>query len=897
MAVPAPTNFQLVNPGFETGNFSGWTYTPIGGTASPSIDTARPFMGQYAALWEGGSGSGHEGGIELIWVNDAVGTVGPGQSVTASLNIALNDTDASQNRGEVRLMWYDENNSLIGYHAGNLVRGNNEAWRVSTVTASAPPNAQYVRFGAWTTANAHGDSGVLIDNAVWNYQWDNSGSLTSPATGANYVVGDEIPLRVTTQTSAGYSVKLVEYLADGAVIATSNVAPYATNYDGLDIGTYDITARITFSDNSQIVTNAASITVGAAPVPPETREFKASNSYTFLVAENFQGLGAAIPATAVVTGVEILIDADMEAIIRAKDIGVADPSVARYSAFFDMVQQGRFEVAMFQKGPSAYTMVGSPITSDIVIDRTQFTVAEEGISDGKRYVHLTGASTAVTIGSETALFGVSPISAPDFINNGIGIRFYPILSPKPAFADSGDGVLRMLLDSFKLRVYFDAGSVEYFFASPDKTQVIKGELVHSYVMDGNFSTADASGVMELLPTLEVVDGTQTYIGDDWTIHSAYPVNDDNQIGEVAPREQNDGIGMSYNGLHVQQAVMDNRSRYQIITNNFYGDPNLEGMYGATGLSRAFAYNGKFFHRIYTQPDPVKDSPRHVAHHHEHLALGFGDGRVDISVVGEPYNFDGSQGASSWAIGDGVTGLLSLSGTILGVFCKKSIWGISGTTVDNFATQVIVPKLGAIEYTITDMGFPVYANAYGIYTLAQATEYGDYLGTPMSQDVSPWLRPRLLRKYTSNKEVVVAWPVRSKNQYRLCFADGYVLSMTLNAGSQSAPTFSFQRYDLHMEEPVGPAPEILLTFNEGEDINVTANDDLIPATWSQDLVIMDNNSNILFHVWRAFPGSLDYNGVGDGQGIPPNGVYNNYLMVPYQSGETPITVHLTVDMSL
>ena len=45
--------------------------------------------------------------------------------------------------------------------------------------------------------------------------------------------------------------------------------------------------------------------------------------------------------------------------------------------------------------------------------------------------------------------------------------------------------------------------------------------------------------------------------------------------------------------------------------------------------------------------------------------------------------------------------------------------------------------------------------------------------------------------TSNKEVECAFPVRSKNQYRLCFADGYIMTMTLN-GAQT-PTFAPQKY--------------------------------------------------------------------------------------------------------
>jgi hypothetical protein len=145
--------------------------------------------------------------------------------------------------------------------------------------------------------------------------------------------------------------------------------------------------------------------------------------------------------------------------------------------------------------------------------------------------------------------------------------------------------------------------------------------------------------------------------------------------------------------------------------------------------------------------------------------------------------------------------------MLSIFCRKSIHALAGTTVDNFATQVLSPKIGAVEYTVTDMGFPVYANAYGIYTLAQTNQYGDYLGTPMSQDVSPWLRPRLVRKLTSPKEVVVAWPVRSKNQYRLAFSDGYVLTMTMNNGTQQAPTFSKQKYFTE-DEDTGPTTPLL-----------------------------------------------------------------------------------------
>src|SRR5574343_1378598 len=74
---------------------------------------------------------------------------------------------------------------------------------------------------------------------------------------------------------------------------------------------------------------------------------------------------------------------------------------------------------------------------------------------------------------------------------------------------------------------------------------------------------------------------------------------------------------------------------------------------------------------------------------------------------------------------------------------------------------------------------------------------------MSQQVSPWLRPRLIRSSNSEREVVVAWPVRSKNQYKLAFADGYVLTMTMNYGTQQTPTFSKQKYFLFEDAIYSP----------------------------------------------------------------------------------------------
>lgn len=778
----------IANPGFELGD-TLWTK---GTSWRISQNAGTQIEGQWLAQMN--TDLDPEASNSEILNENAV-PVYPGLSITATCRVAGYGADG--NVAAVLIDWLNSGLTRISTSVGNSSSNNSPGtWETSTVTAAAPAGAAYARIGAVGTSNSNGSA--KVDAFSWNYVNDRDGELTSPADGATYTYGDSVLLKVT-MTGTSPPVDNIVYYSDGVQIAEI-VGTGSTSYNvtNLAVGTHDITATVTLEGGTEIELGPHEITINAVYVPPTVREFKASNAYAYLIASNFNGLSKAMPLTALVTGVEVLIDYTTKFLIRAKDFDVeaagSDPNVV-----FNMVPSGVLEAVLLTDDGDTYTSQGSSITATIPFIRSDYDVDEEGTSEDKRWTVLEQTSTeSIVMGSETSLFGQTSIAAADFLNRSLGIRFTPNLGPKPETADSGDACVRFFIDKLRLRIYFDAGSAEYYFASFDKTQVIKGNLVSSYVTEGNFETGDAEGELQLKSDLEVMDGTQTWIGDDWTIHAAYPPTDDNQIGTVAARTADDGIGMAYNGLPSAAAVVENRSRYQFITANFFAVRQLDSIYGAHGLPRAFAFNGDFFYKIYTQPDPEKDEPRHVAYHHGHLALGFDDGRTDISVIGQPYNYDGALGASEWSIGDKVTGLLPLSGTILGIFGSKSIWGLNGTTVDNFSTQVITPNIGAIEYTVTDMGFPVYANAYGIYTLAQTQQYGDYLGTPMSQDISPWLRPRLVRKYTSDKEVVVAWPVRSKNQYRLAFTDGYVMSMTLNAGQQSAPTFSFQQYNIYDE---------------------------------------------------------------------------------------------------
>lgn len=770
----------IVNSDFESGA-TGWT---LAGPWSV-VNT-----GGFSGTWQAQFNTSFSGNADII--NTAYYPCSPGVNITAQCMVAQG-ASASGNAGAwVNLYFYDEDQILLDVQDGNHVTSSSGAtWKPSSVNGVAPVNTAYVRIGATGFRSGNNDA-FWIDTFTWNLETNRTVALVSPPNNSTFQEGTVVPFKVALG-GTNPPIVSVEYFRGITSLGVGTVGPdYTFNKSDIPVGSYSITAVGKDINNNLYTSPAFNLTITATPF--DTREFKASNAYTKLVFENISGLTANMPVTALVTGIEFICDYRLNALIRAKDLGVTDPTLANEQVAFDIVSEGVLEATLLNKDGTDYTIEGTAMTATVPVTRSDFTISETGTSEGKKWVVMQSTPFSETFGAQSSLFGLTPMAAADFAERSIGFRFYPELNAKPAYADSGDACFRFLLDKVRVRVYFDAGSAEYYFASPDKTKVIKGELVSSSIYSGNLKTEDATGELQLKPTLTIMNGTQTYIGGDWTIHAAYPPTDLNQIGEVTPVPEGTNVGMAYNGLPSYTAVTENRSRYVFITANFFADRALDSIYGAHGLPRAFAYNGDFFYKIATQPDPEKDSPRHVAYHHAHLALGFDEGRVDMSVVGQPYNFDGALGASSLSVGDKVTGLLPLSGTILGVFGSKSIWGISGTTVDNFSTQVLSPNIGAIEYTVCDMGEPVYANAYGIYTLSQTQRYGDYLGTPMSADVSPWLRPRLVRKYTSDKEVVVAFPVRAKNQYRLAFSDGYVLSMTLNG--QTVPTFSFQNYYIY-----------------------------------------------------------------------------------------------------
>lgn len=530
--------------------------------------------------------------------------------------------------------------------------------------------------------------------------------------------------------------------------------------------------------------------------------YKGSNGYTYFTLNGFDALATNIPDGARITGITVSCKYDAEVLYKGWPHADADI----WLGFTRVALEA--QLMEYDDATHTATKLGSPKQANMDFTFANFTETHDETVGSERKVRWTkNAESTLTFGSSSDLWGLSTLTRARTVDAGFTVGFRGRVdcgqTSVPGNTTDNFLIYRPLLDYITLQITYVTDSVRYWFSdgTGSSGNVIRGDLVYYTTVEGTFQGGDAAGNMQLINVTKT-SGTKWNIQDNMTIHTSDAVSAATQVGVV-----NQAAGMTYNGLPGLDAILDADARYEFITANFYGTDGLDGMYGVSGAGKAFSLNTflngesspvdqEYIVKITTNPlDEEGDVPRHVAFHHYALALGFSSGIVRLSVLGEPENFNGGEGAAEVGVGDKVTGLLPMRGMTLGVFCDNSIYGIVGTDADNYTTQTLSPNTGAIEYTVVDTpAGPMFCHPGGISTFDQTAAYGNFQGSRISKAVTPWIRPRMVR-YTdlestdTSSGVACALPVRAKNQYRLFFRDGKVLNYTINPDKPPAPTFS------------------------------------------------------------------------------------------------------------
>lgn len=171
----------------------------------------------------------------------------------------------------------------------------------------------------------------------------------------------------------------------------------------------------------------------------------------------------------------------------------------------------------------------------------------------------------------------------------------------------------------------------------------------------------------------------------------------------------------------------------------------------------------------------RDKPFDLVAHKDHLWLAYPRGQLQTSNLGEP--MVSTTTASLFGLGDEITGLASLKGSALGIWCRSKVTTITGSTALDFVQQPFTQSAGAFFGTVVETGGnAIFLDERGVTSLQGTDAYGSFEPSFFSKNVKP-----LLKRMTPN--VIGARITRESYQYRLYTVDGQVLNfalMTANA---------------------------------------------------------------------------------------------------------------------
>lgn len=185
-----------------------------------------------------------------------------------------------------------------------------------------------------------------------------------------------------------------------------------------------------------------------------------------------------------------------------------------------------------------------------------------------------------------------------------------------------------------------------------------------------------------------------------------------------------------------------------------------------------------------------DIPYLVTAHKDHLFLAFPRGQLQTSNLGDPMTYTTSAGL--FGLGSEITGLVSLKGAMLGVFCEDKIMLLEGANKDDWALGLHAPGVGARAWTAQpNAGNALLMEERGLVSLQATQNFGFFEPAIWSRNVQPMLD-------SLKGSIVGSRMVRSKYQYRLYFADGRVLSACITNPSPAVRpndvSFTVQQYD-------------------------------------------------------------------------------------------------------
>lgn len=163
----------------------------------------------------------------------------------------------------------------------------------------------------------------------------------------------------------------------------------------------------------------------------------------------------------------------------------------------------------------------------------------------------------------------------------------------------------------------------------------------------------------------------------------------------------------------------------------------------------------------------EDKPYLVTAHKDHLFLAYPRGQLQTSNLGDPMTFGAT--AALFGVGEEITGLTSLKGSVLGVFCDNKVSLLDGSSKLDWSLALHAQNIGTKLFTVQEnAGNALMLCSRGVVSLQATQSFGSFEPAIFSRDIKPLLDAKL-RMATCTRIV------RGKYQYRIYFSDKSVLS--------------------------------------------------------------------------------------------------------------------------
>lgn len=367
--------------------------------------------------------------------------------------------------------------------------------------------------------------------------------------------------------------------------------------------------------------------------------------------------------------------------------------------------------------------------------------------------------------------GLTELKPSDINDGGFNVQL--------AFRLQGGALSNVFVDAVQVKVYYQEQTRKAFVnnsgGSPWDQEI---EVIHYTVAEGAADTTPAGGDRRGLLVINSSIGTAYsrpwLFGPNMGIYT-----EDDRGGALlaycASTDEPITLASTY-------AVAEADARYVFHSANPYASDQYDVTFIVNGAEHGHMFDGAYLLPIQTGLLAQFEKPRHVVWAGTYLAMGYNTGSVSVSDVGDPLTYlDAASLAAEIGAGDRVTGLAKLKGNSLGVFTESSIFAIQGTDPSTGLERVeIASNSGAIEYSVLDIGQPVFLDFGGPATLATTDQYGDFSSGRLAEGATPWFLERLqlpTRNQTTDKTFIAAYVMRNKRQCRYLFADGWQATLT------------------------------------------------------------------------------------------------------------------------